>query len=456
MSEYIPDSSEVAISRLPPQSAEAERGVLGCILLAPKTALAETVARLGASGGAFYDERHLKLYEIFVRMADNLRPIDIVTVSEELQTQALLDKLGGEFLGKLMDETPSAENLSYYLDILEEKFQFRRLIATCTSIVGRAYDGRNPGLIDDAEREVLAVRFRSRNAAPVIKDLVHQSIEQIERYHQQQGVISGLSTGLTYLDKMTEGLHPEEMTVIAAFPGNGKTSLAINIAEHVAIDLSLAVGMFSLEMSALQLVLRMLASRARVNLRTVKAGSLTEGDFPKLTLAAGKIAKSKIFLDDVSALSIQQIRASARRMAQQHDVKLVLIDYIQLVGSQGDKGQNREQEISEISRGIKAMAKELKVPVLALSQLNDDGKLRESRAIGQDADNVWMIETDKDASVEANEKHARAMLLEIRKQRNGPTGIVPLTFLKAFTRFESAERINKADHPKKGRQPHAD
>lgn len=434
---------------------EAEQGVWGCVMLDQK-AFNECVIRLGTAE-AFYDLRHQVIYRTCVRLSDQAKPLDIVSLVDELKKHGQLESIGGmSYLMELQTATPSPANLPYWLDIVVENFQLRRLIQTCTSLVGRAFDCQNPnGLVDEAEREIMAVRTGRPATAFGIKDLVHQSIAQIERYHQQQGAISGLSTGLIDLDKMTDGLHPEEMTVIAAYPGHGKTSLAINIAEHVAIDLQLAVGIFSLEMSALQLVLRMLASRARVNLRSVKAGFLAERDFPKLTMAAGKIATSKIFLDDISSLSIQQIRASARRMAQQHGIKLVLIDYIQLVGSQGRKDQNREQEISEISRGIKGLAKELKIPVLALSQLNDDGKLRESRAIGQDADNVWVLASPVKDDPEEENREAKPMTLTIRKQRNGPTGNVYLTFLKTCTRFESAAKVDGDDYPQ-GRNPHND
>lgn len=429
--------------RLPPHSPDAERGVIGCILLDPAASISECVARLGASGEAFFELRYRIIYEFCAGMADSLKPVDMLTVAHELKVSGQFEKLGGaEFLTGLADGTPSSANLSYYLDILEEKFELRRMVATCTRIVARIYDGETDGLIDDAEREVLAVRsVKSRPGCLGIKELTGQAVDAIEKYHQQQGVISGLTTGLTDLDMMTEGLHAEEMTVIAAYPGNGKTSLAINVAEHAAIDVGISVGIFSLEMSAMQLVLRMLASRSRVNLRNVREGILEERDFPKLTASAIKIAASKIFLDDVSALSINQIRASARRMAQQHGIKLILIDYIQLIGSQSKREQNREQEVSEISRGIKSMAKELKLPVLALSQLNDDGKLRESRAIGQDADNVWVLEPEDDEE----DQDVKAMVLKIRKQRNGPTGNVHLTFLKCFTRFESAAKVSQED-----------
>lgn len=438
----------MSTDRLPPHSPETEQGVIGSILLDPKNAMSECVSRIGGTGDEFFEENFRLLYVLFVQMADDSKPIDLVTVVNELKRLGKLEGIGGSnFISSIIEATPSAGNLPAYLDILQDKFQLRRMVHVCTSIVSRIYDGQGNGIIDEAERDVLSVRSTTtKTTIPAIKELVQLSLNEIERLHQSQGLLSGLSTGLMDLDKMTDGLHPEEMTVIAAFPGNGKTSLAINIAERTAIDAGLAVGVFSLEMSAMQLVLRMLASRSRVNLRAVKDGMLMERDFPKLAGVAQKISKSLLFLDDVSALSIQQIRASARRMKQQHDIRLVVIDYIQLIGTQGNKfTQNREQEVSEISRGIKALARELKLPVLALSQLNDDGKLRESRAIGQDADNVWKIEPESEDD-EQEREDAKAMVLRIVKQRNGPTGNVRLTFEKCFTRFEGASKISQSDY----------
>lgn len=454
------DPSRPSRDRMPPHSDEAERGVLGCILTSPILCLPEVVARIGASGAAFYDLRHGVLYSLCVALADELKPIDLFTVQTGLKAQNQLEAVGGiAYLSQLQDDVVSAANLSAYLDILEEKWLLRKLVQVCTEIVSRAMTEADTGtIIDDAERNVLAIRkLKSRAGAEGIKELVGKAMDEIERLYGRQGSIGGLSTGLTDLDRMTDGLHPEEVTVVCAYPGNGKTSLAVNVAEHAAIDLQAAVGIFSLEMSSVQLVMRMLASRARVNMRNVKDGYLSERDFPQLAAAAVTIATSRIFLDDVSALSIHQLRASARRMAQQHGVQLIVIDYLQLVSSSGNRReQNREQEVSEISKGVKAMAKELRIPVLLLSQLNDDGRLRESRAIGQDADNIWFIEPDKGEKEDSSDRFTRPMLLRIRKQRNGPTGTIPLTFLKTFTRFENAAKVTGADVPDQPKLPYSD
>src|SRR5439155_6076265 len=295
-----------------------------------------------------------------------------------------------------------------------------------------------------------------------IKELVHKAINRIEDFHQRQGMLTGLGTGLVDLDKMTSGLHEGEMIVIAARPSMGKTSLAMNLAEHAAVELRLPVGVFSLEMTADSLVLRMLCSRARVNLRNIRHGFFETQDFPKLTSAAGKLANAPLFIDDSSSLSILQLRAKARRMAQQYGIKLFVIDYLQLLHSTARRAENRQQEIADISNGIKALAKELKVPVIVLSQLNREmekdknrrprmSDLRESGAIEQDADLVGLLfkpnANDDDENNANADADATPVTLFIAKQRNGPTGDVHLTFLKPYTRFESAAKISGDDVP---------
>ena len=300
---------------------------------------------------------------------------------------------------------PSSANLSYYLDIVLEKYLLRKMIRTCTDVVGRVYDyeGEVDALLDEVERDILRIsESRVQSQTTTIKDLVKKAITTIEDFHQRQGVLTGVGTGFTDFDKMTSGLHGGEMVVIAARPSMGKTSLAMNIAEYVAIEQRLPVGVFSLEMTSESLVLRMLCSRSRVNLRNVREGFLAERDFPKLTGSAGKLANAPLFIDDSSALSILQLRAKARRMSQQYGIKLFVIDYLQLLHSTARRAENRQQEIADISSGIKSLAKELNVPVMVLSQLNRElereknrkprlSDLRESGAIEQDADVVGLL-----------------------------------------------------------------
>ena len=338
------------------------------------------------------------------------------------------------------------------------------MIQTCTEVVGRVYDheGEVDALMDEVERDILHIsESRVQTQTITIKELVKKAIGTIEDFHQRQGVLTGVGTGFTDLDKMTSGLHGGEMVVIAARPSMGKTSLAMNISEHVAIEQRLPVGVFSLEMTAESLVLRMLCSRSRVNLRNVREGFLAERDFPKLTGSAGKLANAPLFIDDSSGLSILQLRAKARRMSQQYGIKLFVIDYLQLLHSTARRADNRQQEIADISSGIKSLAKELNVPVIVLSQLNRElerdknrkprlSDLRESGAIEQDADLVGLLyapSSDDEDGASPAEQDAVPVNLLIAKQRNGPTGDVNLTFLKSFTRFESAAKVSDEDVP---------
>jgi replicative DNA helicase len=457
------------IDRLPPHSPEAEQGVLGCALLSPNECVGECIEKLKDDGReVFYDLRHQTIYEELATMFNSREAIDIITVQQKLKDKQLLEQIGGiAYLSQLQDSVPSAANLSYYLEIVREKFLLRKMIQTCTEVVGRVYDyeGEVDALMDEVERDVLRLgESRVQSNTLGIKQLVHQAIGTIENYFTRSGTLTGLATGFTDLDQMTDGLHGGEMIVVAARPSMGKTSLAMNIAEHVAIESKLPVGVFSLEMGAESLVVRMMCSLARVNLQSVRAGFGNESDFPKLTTAAGKLAGAPLFIDDSAGLSILQLRARARRMWQQHNIKLFVIDYLQLLHSTARRSQeNRQQEISDISSGIKALVKEVKVPVIVLSQLNREPEkrekgaeprlsdLRESGAIEQDADVVGLLYKpnagENEDGTTGGEAEGEQVNLLIAKQRNGPTGDVKLTFLKSFTRFESAAKISDEDVP---------
>ena len=462
------NGSTGSVDRLPPHSPEAEMGVLGCILISPNDCMGECITKLKGGSEVFYDLRHQTIFDVLADMFDKREPIDMITVYQKLKDKQVLEQVGGPaFLSTLPDSVPSAANLPYYLNIVQEKYLLRKMIKVCTEVVGRVYDheGEVDVLMDEVERDVLRIsESRVQSQSNTIKDLVKQAIGTIEDYHGRKGALTGISTGFVDLDKLTTGLHGGEMIVIAARPSVGKTSLAMNIAEHVAVDERLPVGVFSLEMTAESLVLRMLCSRSRVNLRSVREGFLLERDFPKLTAAAGKLAGAPLFIDDSSGLSILQLRAKARRMHQQYGIKLFVVDYLQLVHSTARRAENRQQEIADISSGIKALAKELNVPVIVLSQLNREverekgraprmSDLRESGAIEQDADLVGLLyrptkqNEDEDSSNESD-GDAIAVNLLIAKQRNGPANEdVHLTFLKTFTRFESAAKIQEVDVP---------
>jgi replicative DNA helicase len=461
-------SNELHLDRLPPYSEEAEKCVLGSVLLSPNDCMGECIEKLKENGiESFYDLRNQALYEVLLEMYDRRQGIDIITVHQKLSDKKLIDQIGGiPYLNELQNAVPSTAHLPHYLDILLEKFFLRKMIRTCTNAVSKIYDfqGEVDALLDEVEKDVLQVaESRVRGGILPTKELVGKAIGTIETFFSRKGALGGIGTGFMDLDKMTDGMHGSEMIVIAARPSMGKTSLAMNIAEYVAIEQKLPVAVFSLEMSAESLVLRMMCSLARVNLRSIRDGFMNESDFPKLTSAAGKLSNSKLFIDDSAGLSILQLRARARRLWQQHDIKLFVIDYLQLLHSTGSRSQeNRQQEIADISSGIKALAKELKVPVIVLSQLNRElekdksrkprmSDLRESGSIEQDADLVGLLykpnaSDDEDAPEESD---GVPVNLLIAKQRNGPTGDVNLTFLKPYTRFESAAKVSDEDMPER-------
>ena len=452
----LPTSSPQDIHRTPPHSAEAEQGVLGSMLISPRDAIAESVSKI--TDEYFYVPAHQIIYNALVELWNANQAIDLITFTQHLRDRNLLDTVGGApLVTNLFTFVPTAANIGYYLEIVRDKYILRQIIVAATESVRRAYEEQDEvnNLLDEVEQRIFAVgEDRFKGQMLTMKDQVMEAIEAIEKLYERKGGITGISTGFVEFDRMTSGLHAAEMIVIAARPSMGKTALAMNIAEHVAIESKLPVGVFSLEMSSQQLVQRLLCSRARVNLQKVRDGFLAERDFPSLTTAASKLAEAKIFIDDSAGLSILELRAKARRLKAQQDVQLIIVDYLQLLRSPSRRAQdNRQLEISEISAGIKSLAKELKIPIIVVAQLNRQpeartgGKprlsdLRESGSIEQDADLVGLLvrpeiyEEDEEARAE---KAGEAELI-IAKQRNGPVGEIPLTFLKEFTRFEDRAR----------------
>jgi replicative DNA helicase len=444
------------IHRTPPHSLEAEQGVLGSMLISPRDAIAEVVEKITAE--YFYVPAHQTIFDVLVDLWNTGAAIDLITFTQVLRDRNLLETVGGAAaVTNLYTFVPTAANVGYYLEIVRDKYILRSIIAAATESVRRAYEEQDEvgNLLDEVEQKIFAVgedRFKGQMLS--MKDQVMEAIESIEKLYERKGGITGVSTGFIEFDRMTSGMHPSEMIVIAARPSMGKTAFAMNIAEHVAINEKLPVGVFSLEMSSQQLVQRLLCSRARVNLQKVRDGFLGERDFPSLTAAASKLAEAKIFIDDTASLTILELRAKARRLKALQDVQLIIVDYLQLLRSTSRRAQdNRQLEISEISAGLKALAKELKIPIIVVAQLNrqpeqrSGGKprlsdLRESGSIEQDADLVGLLvrpeiyEEDEEARAE---KAGEAELI-IAKQRNGPVGEIPLTFLKEFTRFEDRAR----------------
>jgi len=439
-----------------PASIDAEKGVLSSILLSPRETLITAVEK-GITAEHFHHPAHGTIFTALEELSKANSPIDLITVTQALSDRNQLDQIGGaSILVDLQTFLPTATNADYYIDIIREKHLLRRMIAVCTASAARCYEeqGDVKALIDDVEKQVFTVaEDRVRGDLPEIKDHVNAALDAIELLYKNRGQVTGVPTGYKQLDNLTNGLHPSEMIVIAARPSMGKTALAMNIAEHVAVDKQIPVAVFSLEMSSQQLATRLLCSRARVNLHHIRNGIMPKNAQQELFKAVTEYSASKMVIDDTAGLSINELRAKSRRLMDKHGLGLIVIDYLQLLKSPSKRGQeNRQIEIAEISNGIKALAKELTIPIIVLAQLNrksedrGDGKprisdLRESGSIEQDADVVGLLYRSayyaKDDE-EKSEKGGEAELI-IAKQRNGPTGEVPLTFLSEFTRFESRD-----------------
>lgn len=450
---YRPDN----LDRLPPSSIDSEAAALGCCFLDPKTVMPICIDRFKEGGHEFYDLRHQTIYEKMLVLYDRDKTFDTITITVELKNCKMLDEVGGiAYVSVLPDSPPSASNIEYYIDIIIEKYLCRRTIQTCKDTVGwvSEYEGDVHNLLDKVERDMLAIRKgMAKTVKKTAQELVNHSIKTIEDMHQRQSPLIGISSGFVDYDKLTGGLVAGEMIVFAGRPSMGKTSLAMNIAEHVAVDQKLPVGVFSLEMTAEALMLRMLCSRARVNIRSVREGFLAERDFPKLTGAAGKLANAPLYIDDTGGVTIMQLRTKARQMFQEFGIKLLVIDYLTRVHGRAEK---REREIAEISDGIKDLGKELNIPIIVLAQLNRElereknrkprmADLRESGAIEADADQVGLLYKPARDDEDKSDYHSDAVPINllIDKQRNGPAGEdVHFTFLKSYTRFESAAKIS--------------
>jgi len=433
------------LRRVPPQNLEAESSVLGGILL--ENDAINVVLELLRTGD-FYRESHRKIFRAMIELADRSEPVDIITLSECLKNRGELEAVGGSaYLASLNDFVPTAANISYYARIVREKSILRHLINAATEVATKGYDGTGnvEELLDSAERAIFDItEQRIKGSFVKVGDMMKDSIKMVEKLFERKTMITGVPTGFKDLDTKTAGLQPADLIIVAARPGMGKTAFSLNIASHAAFS-GYGVAVFSLEMAKEQLALRLLCSEARVDNSKVRTGYLSDRDFPKLATAAGRLHDALIFIDDTPAISVLELRAKARRIARDREKKLglIIVDYLQLMRGTG-AAQNREQEISEISRSLKALAKELNVPVLAVSQLNrrvEDrndktpqlSDLRESGAIEQDADVIAFIYREAAYNPKSDDNTAT---ITIAKQRNGPTGDLSLTFLREFTRFE--------------------
>jgi replicative DNA helicase len=451
----VPDRVE---HRLPPQNLEAEMSVLGGVLL-ENEALNRALEVLRPED--FYRESHRKIFISLITLSDRNEPADLVTLTTVLKEQGALEEVGGSaYLSTLVDFVPTAANISYYCKLVKEKSISRELIKVATEIATRGYEGGEvEASLDWAEGEIFKIaNMKSRPSYYSTKDIVKDTIKTIEKLYNRKEQITGVPTGFSGLDNMTSGLQGGDLIIIAGRPSMGKTAFCLNLVEYAAMHASEPVPavIFSLEMSKEQLVQRLLCSVARIDATRVRNGKLAQSEFPTLVNAAGIIAEAPIYIDDTPAISVLELRAKSRRLKAEKNIGLVVVDYLQLM--QGKNTESRQQEISEISRSLKALAKELSIPVIALSQLNRSlesrtdkrpllADLRESGAIEQDADVIMFLYREsvycdacKKRDNSCNEGHERNAELIIGKQRNGPLGVESLTFLGEFTRFESQSR----------------
>ena len=455
--------TEISLQKLPPQNIEAEQMVLGAILI-ENDSMNKVIEILSADD--FYKDTHRRIFSVMLDMFETGDAIDLVTLSDALRGKTGLEAVGGaSYLATLVSLVPTAANIKHHARIVREKAVLRKLIHSATDIITQSYEDSRTvvnidELLDRAEKSIFEIaQGKIKDSFVSMKNIVGHSFAIVERLYEKKEMVTGLATGFLDLDERTSGFQQSDLIIIAGRPSMGKTAFCLNIAAYAAIEKGKSVAIFSLEMSKEQLVLRMLGSESRVDAHKLRTGHLSERDWTPLSTAAGKLADAPIFIDDTAAISVLETRAKARRLKADQGLDLVIVDYLQLMRGRGDEG-SREQEISNISRSLKALAKELQVPVIALSQLNRavetrPGKekrpmladLRESGAIEQDADVILFIYRDEvynkcecpyDGECLCGQRGKAEVI--IGKQRNGPIGKVDLTFVNRYTRFENAEK----------------
>jgi replicative DNA helicase len=439
----------VAVDRPLPHNLEAERSVLGAILIHND---AFNSAAEVLKPRDFFRDAHRRIFEKMVQLSERGNAIDFVTLKEELSRSGELDEVGGPaYIAALVDGLPHATNIEYYARIVREKSTLRNLIYSANKILANAYEAeQEPNqILDEAEQSIFAIaEDRVRAGFVSMRALAHASFETIERAHERKQLITGVPSGFADLDELTAGFQPGDLVIIAARPSVGKTALALNVAQHVGTKTGRTVGIFSLEMSKEQLFLRMLTSEARIDSHRLRTGFLVESDWGRLSHALGTLSEAKIYIDDTPNIGVLEMRAKSRRLAAEHGLDMLVIDYIQLMQGRG-RFENRTLEVASISRSLKGLAKELSVPVIVISQLSrapearSDHRpllsdLRESGALEQDADVVVMLfRPDQYPDVKPEDENIAE--LNVAKQRNGPTGLVRLAFLKQETRFGNLE-----------------
>ena len=448
-SEGLASDLDTRALKIPPHSIEAEQSVLGGLMI-DNDAWLQVSEKI--TQGDFYRRDHNEIFRAIESLANDGQPYDVVTLAEWLQKNDALDSVGGlDYLANLVENTPSAANIAAYADIVRERSVLRSLIRAGTDIADSAYrpEGRNADeLLDEAEKNVFEIadrESRSRRGFRPVKELLVDALDRIDQLFQQDNPITGVATGYYELDAMTSGLQPSDLVIVAGRPSMGKTAFALNLAQNAAIKESVGVAIFSMEMPSEQLAMRMLSSLGRIDQHKVRTGRLADDDWPRLTHSVGILSEAKLFIDDTPAMSPGELRSRCRRLAREHNLGMIIIDYLQLMQVAGG-GENRATEISEISRSLKALAKELNVPVIALSQLNRSleqrtdkrpvmSDLRESGAIEQDADVIMFIYRDEVYDEDTMDKGIAEVI--IGKQRNGPIGTRKLRFFGEYTTFEN-------------------
>jgi replicative DNA helicase len=438
------EESGLSSHKLPPQNIEAEQSVLGGILI-ENEAINKVMEILIPDD--FYRDAHRKILSALIDLSERDEPADLITMTNELRKRDQLDAIGGaSYLASLIDSVPTAANIEYYARIVREKAVLRKLIETSTEIITQSYQDRGDvdGFLDEAEKSIFEISERRvRPSFYSIREIVKTSLDTISRLYEKKELITGVPSGFKELDKMTAGLQPSDLIIVAGRPSMGKTALCLNIAQYAAIERKVPIAIFSLEMSKEQLVIRMLCAQSQVEGHRLRTGFLQESDWTRLTIAAGTLYEAPIFIDDTAALSALELRAKARRLKADHHIGLIVIDYLQLMKGRA-RTESRQQEISEISRSLKALAKELNIPVIAVSQLSRKTEertgnrpqlsdLRESGAIEQDADVILFLFREEVYNRQ-EDNQGKAEII-IGKQRNGPIGKVDLAFLDKFTSF---------------------
>jgi replicative DNA helicase len=448
-------NNQIAGAKLPPQNLEAETAVIGALLI-DKDAILSVVEILSADD--FYDDRNATIYRAIVSLFEKRVPIDMVTLTDHLEKEKELTNVGGStHIVSIVNSTPSAANVSHWANIVRNKAILRRLITSAVTISDLGFDEEEDvsAVLDKAEQSLFAVsqKFFRQKFIP-IKDVLTEAFDRIDKIHKEKGALRGVSTGFRDLDAKLAGLQKSDLLIIAARPSMGKTSLALNIAEQIAVEAKIPVAFFSLEMSKEQLVDRLISSQAGVDSWKLRTGNLTDEDFPKIGYAMGTLSEAPFFIDDSPGLTVTEIRAKARRLQMEHELGVIFVDYLQLIEGRSKSGDaNRVQEISEISRSLKTLARELNVPVVALSQLSRAvehrpdkrpqlSDLRESGSIEQDADVVMFIYRDDYYDENSDKKGVTEIL--IRKHRNGPIGNIDLYFNAEQMRFRDLAKTPKS------------